>query len=223
MALGGRGELVHHARSQASEVDARRAQLERIRIEFGEIEELHGELRQAIHLLAHVPQEFRAGGRIGVVLLEKLDEARQGEDGRAQLVRGIGDEFAPGAVEPGELCLHLVQSRGQLPDLVRVWKLPSATISAARSRRRRRREWARAANHAAARARASAMAPAIRICRLIRLTLSSTSASGDERDSTHSGLPLRAITTALSPILAPPTPSTAVPGCPEAAATPAAG
>ena len=70
-----------------------------------------------------------------------------------------------------------------------VEKSPSATFCAAASSRPSRFACARAASQPAASAAARAIAPAIRICRLIRATVSSTSSSGVDRTATQRGLP----------------------------------
>ena len=60
--------------------------------------------------------ELRPHGRLGLVLVEQLDEAPKREDRRPQLVRGVCDELLPGAVETREASLHLVEGGGELAD-----------------------------------------------------------------------------------------------------------
>ena len=67
------------------------------------------------------------------------------------------------------------------------------------------------------------MAPAIRICRLIRATVSSTSARGVDSTTTQRGSPPWERTIALSPIRSPPAVSTVEATRPVAAAAAAAG
>ena len=56
--------------------------------------------------------------RVGVVLVEQLDEPGEREDRRPQLVRGVGDELLASAVEDREPLLHLVEGHRELADLV---------------------------------------------------------------------------------------------------------
>ena len=89
-------------------------------VELGEVEEVGGQLRQPLDLLAHRAHEL--GPLLGarVLVLEQLDEAAEAEDRRPQLVRGVGDELLAGAVELGQAALHFVEGAGQLPELARV-------------------------------------------------------------------------------------------------------
>ena len=86
-------------------------------VELGEVEQVGGQLRQALDLLAHRAHELGPLLRARVLLFEQLDEAAEAEDRRAQLVRGVGDELLAGAVELGQAALHLVEGAGQLAEL----------------------------------------------------------------------------------------------------------
>ena len=141
------------ATSRASEPRSTLPLLHRHRagVELGEVEQVGGELGQAVDLLAHRAHEL--GPLLGarVLLFEQLDEAAEAEDRRAQLVRGVGDELLAGAVELGEAALHLVEGAGELAELagggdrdrrleVAVGDFASGVLEAADAARRRR--WA---------------------------------------------------------------------------------
>ena len=57
---------------------------------------------------------------VEILVVEELEEARDREQRRSQLVRRVRDELLPRAVELGELEAHPVERRGQLADLVEV-------------------------------------------------------------------------------------------------------
>ena len=65
---------------------------------------------------------MKSVARLGVELLarEQLEEAREREQRRSQLVGGVGDELRAGAVERGEPHPHAVERARELPELVRV-------------------------------------------------------------------------------------------------------
>ena len=122
----------------------------------------------------------------------------EGEDRRSQLVRGVGDELLAGAVEVGEPALHLVEGRAPAGPARR----RNRPGSGSRSRRRRPSGRRPRAGSAGARGRGRRSSrrsgrgrgrspPAIRIWRLIRATLSSTSLErlGEDRDPDRVALP----------------------------------
>ena len=95
-----------------------RAHLHHVGVELREVEEIGGQLGQPRDLLAHRPDELRPHRRVGLILVEQLDEPAEGEDRRPQLVRGVRDELLPRAVEAREALLHLVEGGRELADLV---------------------------------------------------------------------------------------------------------
>ena len=107
-----------HAPRDVGELDPLAADLDRVGVELREVEQVDGQLRQPVDLLAHLSHELGPGLGIGILVLEQLDEPREREDRRAQLVRGVGDELLAGAVEDREALLHLVEGHRQLADLV---------------------------------------------------------------------------------------------------------
>ena len=194
-------------RARSPQVDPLGVDLERVGVELREVEQVGGQLREPVDLLAHRAHELGPRRGVGLVLVEQLDEPAEREDRRAQLVRGVGDELLAGAVEPREPPLHLVEGAGELADLV-VGLDPG---SGARSRPRRPSPPPPRAGAAAARAHrprsqpaasaadAARSPPAIRIWRRISATLSSTSASGVDSTATQRGLPRPSSGTAASP------------------------
>ena len=118
VAPGGGAELLGHPPGDVGELDPLAADLDRVGVELREVEQVDGQLRQPRDLLSHRAHELGPGLGVGIVVLEQLDEAREREDRRAQLVRGVGDELPAGAVERREPLLHLVEGHRQLSDLV---------------------------------------------------------------------------------------------------------
>ena len=114
-----RAELLGDAAGDVGEAYPLAADVNRVGVELGEVQEVDGQLRQPVDLLAHRAHELGSGSGIGVVVLEQLDKSREREDRRSQLVRGVGDELLAGAVEYREALLHLVEGHRQLADLVR--------------------------------------------------------------------------------------------------------
>ena len=64
-------------------------------------------------------QELVAGRVVEIRVVEQLEEAAEREERRAQLVRGVGDELAAGAVEVREAQPHALEGARQLAELVR--------------------------------------------------------------------------------------------------------
>ena len=114
-----RPELGRQQLADGCEIEALPRDGETSRVEPGEIEQIGRKLLQPRHLLARLVQELRA--RLGVEILarEQLEEAAEREQRRAQLVRGVGDELAAGAVERRELEAHALERAGELAELVR--------------------------------------------------------------------------------------------------------
>ena len=93
-------------------------QLHRAGVEAGQVEQVHRQLLQARHLLAHRLEELAPGVLVELLVLEQLHEAGEREDRRAQLVRGRGDELLARHVHLAQLRLHLVEGAGELAELV---------------------------------------------------------------------------------------------------------
>ena len=115
--VGARTELAGDAAGDLGQVDAVRDHHDPAGVELGEVEQIGGQLGQAVDLLAHRADELfpLLGARF--VLLEQLDEPAEAEDRRPQLVRGVGDELLAGVVELGEAPLHFVEGAGELAQL----------------------------------------------------------------------------------------------------------
>ena len=88
-------------------------------VEPREVEQVGRELRQAVDLLAHLREELVARRLVEPRVVEQLEEAAEREERRAQLVRGVGDELAAGAVEVREAQAHALERAGELAELVR--------------------------------------------------------------------------------------------------------
>ena len=96
VALGRRAELLRDPPGELTQVDAVGVELEHVGVQLREVEEVGGELREALDLLAHRSHELVARRRVRLLVLEQLDEAAEREDRGAQLVRGVGDELLAG-------------------------------------------------------------------------------------------------------------------------------
>ena len=83
-----------------------------------EVEQVGGELGQPVDLRPRRREELAPRALVEVLVREQLEEARQREQRRPELVGGVGDELLPGAVELRELDPHAVERRGQLAELV---------------------------------------------------------------------------------------------------------
>ena len=121
------------------------------RVHPGEVEQVGGELRQPLDLAPRRREELPPGRLVEILVGEELEEAREGEQRRPELVGGVGDELLPGAVELGELEPHPVERaqpagrpRRAPSSTTGSSKAPSAIRSAARCRRPSRRAWSAA-------------------------------------------------------------------------------
>ena len=90
-----RVELAGDGAGELGEVHRLGVQLDRPGVEPRQVEQVHGQLLEPLHLLAHRLEELAPGVLVEVLVLEQLDEAAQREDRRAQLVRRGGDELLP--------------------------------------------------------------------------------------------------------------------------------
>src|SRR6266511_3439904 len=118
-ALGEGFELVDEKLGDPRQIHGLVVDAETTRVEAGEVEQLAGELRQALDLLAHAGEELAAGLLVQVLVEEQLEVPAQREEGRPQLVRRVGDELAPGVLEPCEALAHALERPGELSELVR--------------------------------------------------------------------------------------------------------
>ena len=116
--LGVRVELLEQELGHLGEVDRIAVDPQAAGIEAGEVEQLAGELRQPVDLLAHAPEELAPGRVVELLLDEELEVAAQREQRRPQLVRRVGDELAAGVLEAGEALAHAFEGAGELAELV---------------------------------------------------------------------------------------------------------
>jgi hypothetical protein len=87
-------------------------------VETRQVEEVGRETGQALDLAAHLLEEVPPHGLVHVLVREELQEAAQGEEGRSQLVRGVGDKLAARSVERRKPHPHAVEGAGELSHLV---------------------------------------------------------------------------------------------------------
>ena len=104
-----RVELARDRARELREVHRLGVELDRAGVEARQVEQVHRQLLEPLHLLAHGLEELAARLLVEVLVLEQLHEAAEREDRRAQLVRGRGDELLARHVDPAELLLHLVE------------------------------------------------------------------------------------------------------------------
>ena len=74
MGVGARAELLGNAPGDIGQAYRVAADVDRVGVELGEVEEVDGELRQPVDLLAHRANELGPCLRVGVFVLEQLDE-----------------------------------------------------------------------------------------------------------------------------------------------------
>ena len=117
--LGVRVELLEQELGDLGEVDRIAVDPQAAGVEAGEVEQLAGELRQPIDLLAHAPEELAPGRVVQVLLDEELEVTAEREERRPQLVRRVGDELAPGVLEARETLAHALEGASELTELVR--------------------------------------------------------------------------------------------------------
>ncbi len=117
--LGERGlELPRDRARQLAEVDLLLSQLQRPGLELGEVEQVNGELSQALDLVSNLIEEAAPGIRVELFVLQELDKPAQREDRRPQLMGCGGDELLPRGLELRELSLHVVERDRELTELV---------------------------------------------------------------------------------------------------------
>ena len=111
-------ELGRQSRDRLREVDRLGRGADLIRVQPRQIEQVAGEPRQTIHLTPSALEEVPPRGLVEILVGEQLEEPPDREQGRTELVRRVGDELPPGAVELRELHPHAVETPGQLGHLV---------------------------------------------------------------------------------------------------------
>ena len=87
-------------------------------VETGEVEQIGRELRQPVDLFPHRLEELLPGRLVELLVRHQLQKAGEREERRAQLVRGVRDELAAGAIEHLEPDAHPLERRGELAELV---------------------------------------------------------------------------------------------------------
>src|SRR3954471_153017 len=103
---------------EGDEVDPLALDRQAAGIEAREVEQLRGELRQAIDLLADGGAQLRLRLWIQLSICHQLEEAAKGEERGAQLVRRVGDEFPPRVLELGQALPHPLEGGSQLAKLI---------------------------------------------------------------------------------------------------------
>ena len=149
-APGARVELLLQQLRDVPEVDRRMLDPHPAGVEPREVEQVGGELRQPRHLLAHRLQELLARLLVEILVRHQLQKPAEREERRAQLVRRVRDELAPGALEVLEPAAASARTRPR----ARRARLARDRRPARRSARRRcARRRARAAGSGARAAR----------------------------------------------------------------------
>src|SRR5205823_8056936 len=88
------------------------------RVEPREVEQIGGELREALDLLGHRGEKLASRLLVEILVSQQLEEAAEGEDGRPELVRRIRDEGAAGVVETRELVAQALEGGGEQTELL---------------------------------------------------------------------------------------------------------
>ncbi len=185
-----RAELLASDSATRARSSGSRSTRSRPGIEPGEVEQLGGELRQAVDLLAHPAEELAPGLLVELLVDEQLEEAAEREERRPQLVRRVRDELAAGVLEPGEPLTHPVERARELAELVRARSTTARRTCRPRSAPPRARAAGCAARRGARRrsraasAAASAISAEISSRCLTRATLASASSSELETSTT---------------------------------------
>ena len=111
-------ELLDEELGDPRQVDGLALDAEAAGVEPGEVEQLSGELRQPLDLLAHAAEELLLRGVVQVLVDEELEVTAEREERRAELVGGVGDELAARMLEAGEALPHAVEGARELAELV---------------------------------------------------------------------------------------------------------
>ena len=118
----------HRVREQG--LDTERGALERHRagLEPGQVEQLLDQAAEAFDLPEHGVEGLGVG--FGNAVDEVLEDSLQRGDGRAELVRHVGDEVAPHPVGFGQIGGHPVERPCELTDLVARRRVHAALVVA---------------------------------------------------------------------------------------------
>ena len=141
-----RAELGADDPRDLAEVDGLVLDVHPARVEPGEIEQVGGELRQPVDLLAHRLEELLPRRLVDVLVRHQLEEAAEREERRAQLVRRVRDELAARAVELARAGRACARTR---PRARRARRCPCRSPARRSGRPRSARRRARAAGSAA--------------------------------------------------------------------------
>ena len=94
-------ERGHHVRGDVGGARLVRLRRARARLEARQLEQVLDQRRHAVRVRADLAEEALGGARLVLgAVLERLHEAADGRERRAQLVRGVGHEVAAHRVEP---------------------------------------------------------------------------------------------------------------------------
>ena len=96
------------------EIDLLRLEPELTGIDPRQIEQVGGQPRQAIDLSTRGLEEVPPRVLVEILVAQKLEKPPEGEQGRTELVRGVLDELAAGAVEIREPNAHPVERPREL-------------------------------------------------------------------------------------------------------------
>ena len=118
MADGQPAELAHQPTRRGGHVDRLVLHRHGVGVQPRQVEQVGGELGEAVHLLPHLLQERGPRLVVEILVVQQLHEPAQREQRRAQLVRGVGDELLAHAVGAVEAGLHQVERAPQLAQLV---------------------------------------------------------------------------------------------------------
>ena len=108
-AAGERLHLARAVRGQHAELELVVGDRDAPGVEARDVEQIRGQLRQPLHLLAHRVQELAALLPGQPALREQLEVAAERRQRRPQLVRGVGDERGARALERLESHAHLLE------------------------------------------------------------------------------------------------------------------
>ena len=116
--LGDHAKLLRDRLSDFPEIDGLVLDVHPARVEPREVEQIGRELGEPVDLLAHRLEKLPPRLLVELLVHHQLEEAAEREEGRAQLVRGVGDELAPGSIEVLQANAHPLERGRQLSELV---------------------------------------------------------------------------------------------------------
>src|SRR3954453_10295534 len=111
-APGHRAELLCELLGERPELDRLPLNSEPARVQSREIEQIGRELCQPRNLLLHRDQELPPRRLLQLLIRQELQKAPEREERRAQLMRGIRDEFTPRVVQLREANAHALERVG---------------------------------------------------------------------------------------------------------------